>query len=322
MSKEYTIKDFPVIYNSLKSEISKVVIGQDQVIENLLIAIFAGGHILLEGVPGLGKTLLASTVSRIVGGSYKRIQFTPDLMPSDIIGTTVYSGESSEFIVKKGPVFCNILLADEINRSPAKTQSALLQVMQEKEVTIDGTDYQLDNFFITLATQNPIEMEGTYPLPEAQVDRFFMKLGIEYPSIDNERGILKNYRDGFSPDNLDGCDLNQVISPEAFRVFKELINSVQVDDKIIDYITSIVSKTREYQGIEVGSSPRGSVDLFKASRIIAAISGRDYVIPEDVKDVAFPILRHRIILEVEAEIDGIKPDDTLRKIIDEVDVPR
>lgn len=322
MIKDFSRENIPNVYSRLKDEISKVVVGQDGVIQNLIIALFAGGHVLLEGVPGLGKTLLATTLSKLVGGSYKRVQFTPDLMPSDIIGTTVYSGEKSTFLVKKGPVFCNVLLSDEINRSPAKTQSALLQAMQEKEVTIDGKTYPLDDFFICLATQNPIEMEGTYPLPEAQVDRFFMKLGIEYPSLESERDILKNYRNGFNADNLDSADLEPVLNKEDFAAIKTSINEVQIDDKIINYITSIVNKTREFQGVEVGASPRGSVDLFKASRIVAAISGRDFVIPEDVKDVAYPILRHRIILEVEAEIDGIKPDETLKRIIDEVEVPR
>ncbi len=322
MIKDFSSTNLPTIFSSLKNEISKVVVGQEKVVENIIIALLVGGHVLIEGVPGLGKTLLATTLAKIVGGTYKRVQFTPDLMPSDIIGTTIFMGASSSFQVKKGPVFCNVLLADEVNRSPAKTQSALLQAMQEKEVTIDGEDYKLDNFFICLATQNPIEMEGTYPLPEAQVDRFFMKLNIDYPSLESERQILKNYRSGFSHENLEKQNIETLIGKDDFKQITESINKITIDDKIIDYITEIVSKTRNYQGVEVGASPRGSVDLFKASRVVAAISGRDYVIPEDVKDVAFPILRHRIILEVEAEIDGINPDDTLKQIIDEVEVPR
>jgi len=320
--KEFSIEDVAGIFSSLREELSKVIMGQDTVIDNVLTALFAGGHILIEGVPGLGKTLLASSLSYIVDGEYRRVQFTPDLMPSDITGTTVYNSETNNFTVKKGPVFSNLLLADEINRAPAKTQSALLQAMQEKHVTIDGIDYPLDSFFICFATQNPIEMEGTFPLPEAQVDRFFMKVLIEYPSLEDERNILKNYRNGFSAENIETAGLNKVINREDIGKIKDVLNSITVDDKIIDYITHLVAATRNYPGIDVGASPRGTVDLFKASRVLAVTSGRDYVIPDDVKGAAVPVLRHRLILDVEAEIDGIKSDEFLKKIIDEVEVPR
>ncbi|MDC7126270.1 MAG: MoxR family ATPase [Spirochaetales bacterium] len=316
------INDVVNIYNSLKKELAKVIIGQEAVIDNIIVSLLAGGHVLIEGIPGLGKSLLASSLSHIVGGDYKRIQFTPDLMPSDIIGTTVYNSELNAFSVKKGPVFCNILLADEINRAPAKTQSALLQAMQEKCVTLDGTDYPLEDFFICIATQNPVEMEGTYPLPEAQMDRFFMKILIEYPSPEDERGLLKNYRAGFNAADLSGSGLNTIIQKQDIARIKSVMNTVTVDDKIIDYITDLVNATRDYPGIDVGSSPRGSVDLFKASRVMAVLAGRDFVIPDDVKEVAFPVLRHRMILEVEAEIESISPDELLGNIIDKVEVPR
>jgi len=316
------INDLVSIHESLKKELSKVIVGQETVVDNILLALFVGGHVLVEGIPGLGKSLLAGSLSRIMDGEYKRIQFTPDLMPSDIIGTTVYNAELKDFSIRKGPVFCNILLADEVNRSPAKTQSALLQVMQEKQVTLDGTDYSLDDYFICIATQNPIEMEGTYPLPEAQIDRFFMKILIDYPSLGEERDLLKNYRAGFDAAELKKVNLKTIVDKEMLRKIKTLIGTVTVDDKIIDYITNLVAATRDYPGIEVGASPRGSVDLFKGARVMAALSGRDYVIPDDVKDIAYPVLRHRMILEVEAVMENINPDELLRNIIDKVEVPR
>lgn len=319
---DFTLNDISRIEKELKDELKKVIIGQDEVIENLIIALLAGGHVLIEGIPGLGKTLLASSLAYVLSGDYKRVQFTPDLMPSDITGTTVYNSEKNIFTVKKGPVFTNLLLADEINRAPAKTQSSLLQAMQEKEVTIDGTSYPLEDFFICLATQNPIEMEGTYPLPEAQIDRFFMKLLINYPSLEDEREILKNYRRGFDAQNLKKSGLNAILKKDDLQKISQTLTEVQIEDTIINYITDLISATRNRQGIDVGASPRGSVDLFKASRVVAAVAGRDFVIPDDVKKVAFPILRHRILLDIESEIEGIKTDEYLQKIIDSVEVPR
>ena len=320
--KDLTIEKLSKIYIRLKEELKKVIVGQDEVIEYLLISLFAGGHVLIEGIPGLGKTLLASSLAYILNGKYSRVQFTPDLMPSDITGTTVYNSETNNFTVKKGPVFSNLLLADEINRAPAKTQSAMLQAMQEKEVSIDGVDYKLDDFFTCLATQNPIEMEGTYPLPEAQVDRFFMKILIDYPSLEDEREILKNYRKGFNAGDLEHSGLERILDKDDITRIRKTLNTVTIEDKIIDYITDLVAVSRNYSGIEVGASPRGSVDLFKASRVVAAISGRDFVIPDDVKSVSFPVLRHRMILDIEAEIEGIRADEYLQKIIDSVEVPR
>ena len=316
------LKDVKKAYSDVKNELAKVIIGQEEVIDNLLISLFSGGHILLEGVPGLGKTLLANSLSYIIGGDFKRIQFTPDLMPSDIIGTTVYNMELNNFQVKKGPIFTNILLADEINRSPAKTQSALLQAMQEKNVTIDGKDYKLDDFFICIATQNPIEMEGTYPLPEAQIDRFQMKINITYPGTEEEGSILKNVRDGFRAEDPKTAGLKKVLENNRIAEIKNAVDKVIIDDKIIDYITKMISVTREYSGIEVGSSPRGSVALFNTSRVKAVFDGRDYVVPDDIKTLALPVLRHRLILNAESEIEGYSSDYYLEKIINEIEVPR
>jgi MoxR-like ATPase len=322
MPREVTIEEVSRLYKQLKEELCKVIVGQENVVEHALIALFSGGHILIEGVPGLGKTLLADSLSHIIGCEFKRIQFTPDLMPSDIIGTTVFNVEDNSFQVKKGPVFTNILLADEVNRSPAKTQSALLEAMQERQVTIDGTIYPLDDFFICFATQNPIEMEGTYPLPEAQIDRFLMKILISYPRLEDENMILMNYRSGFHAEHPETSGIQHVTDAAAMAKAAGDVQGVVVDDKIINYITRIVSLTRNYSGISIGASPRGSVALFKTSRVKAIIEGRDYVNPDDVKTMACPVLRHRLILDAESEIEGITADDFLHKIIEEIEVPR
>ncbi|MBN2534092.1 MAG: MoxR family ATPase [Spirochaetales bacterium] len=322
MGKKLTIEDVHNMYQRIKEELSKVIVGQTDVVEHTIIALFSGGHILIEGVPGLGKTLLASSLSHIIGCEFKRIQFTPDLMPSDIIGTTVYNVEDHSFQVKKGPVFTHILLADEINRSPAKTQSALLEAMQEQQVTIDGTIYPLDNFFICFATQNPIEMEGTYPLPEAQIDRFLMKVLILYPQLEDENRILRNYREGFQAEHPETAGIKKILDVKAITQIQNTINNVVVDDKIIDYITRIVSVTRDYSGISIGASPRGSVALFKTARVKAITEGRDFVNPDDIKNLVCPVLRHRLILEAESEIEGITADEFLHKIINEIEVPR
>lgn len=322
MSDIGTIKPIQEVYLAVKEELMKVIKGQAEVIDLVLIACFAGGHVLIEGLPGLGKTLLVNALSQIVGGTFKRIQFTPDLMPSDIIGTTVYNMESNTFQVKRGPVFTNLLLADEVNRSPAKTQSALLQAMQEKEVTIDGSNFPLGDFFMCLATQNPIELEGTFPLPEAQVDRFLMKINMTYPSREEESAILKSYREGLLLDKPGEMNLRQIIDEKKFLEIKAAIAKIYVDDKIIDYITEITHATRDYPGIEVGASPRGSVALLQTSRVKAVTEGRDFIIPDDIKYLAFPVLRHRLILEPETEIEGFTPDDYLKKIIESVKVPR
>ncbi|HEX3043677.1 MAG TPA: MoxR family ATPase [Bacillota bacterium] len=320
--KDYTLPEITQVFQSIHAELHKAIQGQNDLIDHLLIGLFSEGHILIEGVPGLGKTLLINALCLILGAKFKRIQFTPDLMPSDIIGTTVFNSETSKFQVKIGPVFTNLLLADEINRAPAKTQSALLQAMQERTVNIDGVDYPLGDFFICFATQNPIEMEGTYPLPEAQKDRFLMKLFIDYPSLEEEQEILKAYRSGFTADRIQSAGLRQIISIEELLAIKEYTKTVTVDDKIISYITNIVAATRGFTGIEVGSSPRGSVALFQTARIRALVNGRNFVTPDDVKDMVLPALRHRIIIDPEAEIEGEKADDFLQRIIEKIEVPR
>jgi MoxR-like ATPase len=320
--KDYTLPEITQVFQSIQAELHKAIQGQNDLIDHILIGLFSEGHILIEGVPGLGKTLLINALCTIIGAKFKRIQFTPDLMPSDIIGTTVFNTETSNFQVKIGPVFTNLLLADEINRAPAKTQSALLQAMQERTVNIDGVDYPLGEFFICFATQNPIEMEGTYPLPEAQKDRFLMKLFIDYPSLEEEQEILKAYRSGFTADRIQSAGLRQIISIEEILAIKEFMKTVTVDDKIICYITNIVAATRGFTGIEVGSSPRGSVALFQTARIRALFNGRNFVTPDDVKDMVLPALRHRIIIDPEAEIEGEKADDFLQRIIEKIEVPR
>jgi len=320
MSEENNIEAVRQAFQSVKEQLKQVIKGQENVIDLVLIAFFAGGHVLIEGVPGLGKTLLVNALSRAVSGSFKRVQFTPDLMPSDIIGTTIYNMQSNSFQVKKGPVFTNLLLADEINRSPAKTQSALLQAMQEKEVTIDGTPFPLGDFFMCLATQNPIELEGTFPLPEAQVDRFLMKINIGYPTLEEEGQILAAFRDGTLSSGQ--MDVKSVLNEEKFLAVKESIGRIHVDDKIIRYITEMVQATRDFPGIETGASPRGSVALLQTSRVKAAVEGRDFIVPDDIKYLAFPVLRHRLLLEPEAEIEGFTADDYLKKIIESVKVPR
>ena len=320
--REYSVAEVSRVFLTIHKELEKVIKGQDDIIDHFIMALFSEGHVLVEGIPGLGKTLLVNALGIIMGVKFKRIQFTPDLMPSDIIGTTVFNSVTSQFQIKKGPVFTNLLLADEINRAPAKTQSALLQAMQERAVTIDGTEYPLGEFFVCFATQNPIEMEGTYPLPEAQKDRFLMKLLIDYPAIEEEQVILKAYRSGFTADKIQTANLQQIISIEDILSIKEFIRTVTVDDKIIDYITRIVGATRDYNGIELGASPRGSIALFQTARIQALFNERNFVTPDDVKDMVLPVLRHRIIIEPEAEIEGEKTDDFLNRIIEQIEVPR
>jgi MoxR-like ATPase len=315
-------EDFKTMYEKISSELHKIVKGQHDVIQYVIIALLTDGHILLEGLPGLGKTLIANTLSRIINADFKRIQFTPDLMPSDIIGTTIFNYEKNSFMVRKGPVFTNLLLADEINRAPAKTQSALLEVMQEGQVTIEGTRYKLTQPFITIATQNPIELEGTYPLPEAQLDRFMFKITIGYPELDAERDVLLMYRDGFDSGKLDKSDINKVCTRAEFIQYKRSLDTVNIDEKIIDYILQIIDATRKTPGIEVGASPRGTISLLKACRAVAAINGREFVVPDDVKSAAYPVLRHRLILESEAEMEGSTTDDFISIVLKKVNVPR
>lgn len=307
---------------SVRGEIQKVIVGQNYVIDHVLIALLANGHVLLEGVPGTAKTLLVKTIAITIAGSFKRIQFTPDLMPSDVIGTNVFDAKTSSFILKKGPVFTNFALIDEINRAPAKTQSALLEVMEERQISIDGVTYPLEPPFMVFATQNPIEYEGTYALPEAQLDRFLFKILIDYPQAEEENKILQHYHQGFDAHQLDKSEIRPVADYGSVRKCREEILRVQVDESIIQYIAQIVRKTRDFPGIMVGASPRASISLLLASKVRAAMNGYDYVNPDQVKYIARPVLRHRIILQPEAELEGIKPDEVIGEILNSVPVPR
>ena len=308
--------------DAIKNEISKVVVGQAEVIDQIIVCLLADGHVLLEGVPGIAKTLLVRTVACTVGAAFKRIQFTPDMMPSDIIGTNVYNSASGDFNLKEGPVFTNVLLADEINRTPPKTQAALLEAMEERRVTIDGKPHPLPPLFVVLATQNPIEYEGTYPLPEAQLDRFLMKVLIDYPSQDEERQVLANYNNGFSPLKLEESGVATVVTPDDLARCRSIVAGVRVDDSIVNYIAEIVRRTRQDRSLILGASPRASVALLVASKALAAINGRYFVIPDDVKALAQPAMRHRLLLRPEAEIEGATPDKIIVRLLNAVEVPR
>ena len=310
--------------DTLISEVNKVVIGQKSMIESLLIGLLGSGHILLEGVPGLAKTLAIKTLAESIKGNFNRIQFTPDLLPSDIIGTMVYNIKQGDFSIKKGPIFSNFILADEINRAPAKVQSALLEAMQEKQVTIGDHTYQLDNPFLVLATQNPIEQEGTYPLPEAQTDRFMLKTIIDYPSKENEIKILRQNLDNLNVKIKPVVSINKIINA------RKLISEIYMDKKIENYIVDIILSTRNPKKYDLssldgligfGASPRGSINLAKASRVHAFLRRRGYVTPEDVRAVCKDVLRHRIGLTYEAEAENVSSDDVIEQILNKVEVP-
>ncbi|MDR1001295.1 MAG: MoxR family ATPase [Clostridiales bacterium] len=301
----------------IKSEISKIVINQEQLTDMSLIAMLCGGHVLIEGVPGLAKTLWVKTLAATLDVDCKRVQFTSDLMPSDILGTKIFDAQRSEFALRRGPLFTNLFLADEINRTPPKTQSALLEVMEERSITIDGDTTRLAEPFIVFATQNPIEYEGTYPLPEALTDRFMMKISTTYPGVAAEREILHMHDTGAIHQKPD-----KVCTALDIARCREEIAAVKVDDSIYDYIVTIIEFTRRTQAVQVGASPRGSIALLLCAKASAAVSGRDFVIPEDIRDIALPILRHRILLKPEAEIDGVKPDQVIESIMGQIKVPR
>jgi MoxR-like ATPase len=302
----------------LKSEISKVIIGQEYMVDRILIGLFTGGHILLEGVPGLAKSLTANTVARSVGVSFKRIQFTPDLLPADILGTEIYHQKTGEFVVKRGPIFSNFILADEVNRSPAKVQSALLEAMQEKQVTIGEATYPLDSPFLVIATQNPLEQQGTYPLPEAQQDRFMLKLKIGYPGRDEEREIIRRY----TYETAAAPDVKPVINREDIFDIRACVDAVYIDEKIENYVLDIVGKTREPSpNIACGASPRASINLIKAAKCKAFLEEREHVLPDDVKDLAYDVLRHRILLSYEAEAEDITSENLIAEILESVNLP-
>ena len=310
--------------DGLMGEIRKVIVGQDALVDRVLVALMANGHILLEGVPGLAKTLLVKTVAESIDAQFSRVQFTPDLLPADLLGTQIYNPRTTEFSVHKGPIFANLVLADEINRAPAKVQSALLEAMQERQVTIGGEMFKLGEPFLVLATQNPIEQEGTYPLPEAQVDRFMLKVLVDYPRRDEERNIVDMVTGEEWP------DLDAVISPEQIVQARGMVRRIYVDDKIKEYVLDIVAATRRPSGealedlpqlIAYGASPRASIFMIEAARAHAFVKGRGYVTPEDIKQLAPDVLRHRVITTYEAEAEEVTSDDIVRRILDHVEVP-
>ena len=300
----------------IKKNISKVVVGKKDTVEKLLVALLAGGHVLIEDVPGVGKTTLVHAVAKSIGCSFKRIQFTPDLLPSDITGVTVYNMKLGEFEFKQGPITSNIVLADEINRGSPKTQSSLLEAMQEQQITVDGNTYKLPEPFMVLATQNPIEYEGTFPLPEAQIDRFSLRLSMGYPTFSEEKSILNNYRSGGLMDKLE-----PVLSVEDVLALRRKVEQVYVEDSVQDYMVRIVQATREHKDIYLGCSPRSTLALFNNCRGLAVINGRDYVLPDDVKELASCTLAHRIILKSEARIQGKGQESVLIEILKSIKVP-
>jgi len=316
-----TVQEFAHSFAEIRNEINRVLLGQDEIVEQVLLAIFARGHVLIEGVPGLGKTLLVRTLGRVLGSEFKRIQFTPDLMPSDVTGGNVFNQQANAFVFMAGPVFTQLLLADEINRAPAKTQSALLEAMQDRSVTVDGATRPLPRPFFTIATQNPIESQGTYPLPEAQLDRFLMKITVDHPSRAVEKSILTNYVRGFDAANLDTIGVRQICTAEQIVELQGATGQVGVQDEILDYITDVVSRTRAHRSVYLGASPRASIALLTCARARAASQGRPFVNPDDVKMLAPAILRHRLVLHPDAEIEGVTADDCVQQILREAPVP-
>ena len=308
--------------DQIRGEIGKIIVGQTEAIEGLLVALLSGGHVLIEGVPGMAKTLLVRALAYCIDAEFRRIQFTPDLMPSDVVGTNVFSMPTSKFHLKKGPIFTNILLADEINRTPPKTQSSLLESMEERQVTIDGVSHALSDPFLVVATQNPIEYEGTYPLPEAQLDRFQQKIVLDYPSEDEEREILIRHHTGFSPRELAGAGMVKVATTKEMVKHRKAVEDVVVSDGVIGYVETIIRATRRDSNVSLGASPRAGVSLLIAAKALALLRGRDFVTPDDVKTMALPVLRHRILLLPEAELEGVDANGVLGVIVETVPVPR
>ena len=310
------------LYRALDSERRKVIVGQRWTFDLLLVALLTDGHVLLEGVPGVAKTLMARTLATTLRADFKRVQFTPDLMPSDVIGTNVFDLASSTFSLRRGPVFTSIMLGDEINRAPAKTQSALLEAMEERQVTIDGVSHPLPDLFMVIATQNPIEYEGTYPLPEAQLDRFLFKVMVDYPTHEEGLQVLRNYQAGFSPRRLTESGIEPVAGPDDLRSARQEIASIKVADPLIDYIQRIVDESRRSPDLSLGGSPRAAIALLNVSKTLAALQGREYVVPDDIKLLVPPVMRHRVILKPEAEIEGLNADRALERVMARVEVPR
>lgn len=314
------LTNLQVSVEKIRAELGKIIVGQDDMIELIITALLTGGHALLEGVPGVAKTLTAKLLARTVSTGFSRIQFTPDLMPSDVVGTMVYNAKNSEFEFKKGPVFSNIILVDEINRAPAKTQAALFEVMEEHQVTVDGKTYPMKPPFIILATQNPIEHEGTYRLPEAQLDRFLFKIKVGYPAKEQEVAMLTGYHS-----RNDVNDINMikpVLSESDIAEFQKKIRTIHIEPNLINYISEIIQHTRNNRALYLGASPRAAIALLASSKTYAAINGRDFIKPEDIQQMAYPVLRHRIMLTPEKEMEGATTDDVIKQIIEGIEVPR
>jgi MoxR-like ATPase len=304
----------------IRNEISKVIVGQHKMVDLLLIALLCDGHVLIEGVPGVAKTLTAKLLSRIINTNFSRIQFTPDLMPSDVLGTSVFNPQEAKFEFKRGPIFSNIILIDEINRAPAKTQSALFEVMEERQVTIDGVTHFMEFPFLVIATQNPIEQEGTYRLPEAQLDRFLFKIVIDYPSMEEEVNILMNQQSVSQNSLLE--KVRQLVTPAQITEYRNITNQVIIDPKLVEFIAKIVNQTRNNSSLYLGASPRASLAILRSAKANAAIMGRDFVTPEDIIEMAVPVMRHRIILTPEKEMEGFTPDELINEIISRIEIPR
>ncbi len=307
---------------ALRDELHKAVIGQDEVIDGVLTALIAGGHVLIEGVPGLGKTLLVRALARCFGGEFSRIQFTPDLMPSDVTGHAVYDMQSEQFKLRKGPVFTNLLLADEINRAPAKTQAALLEVMQERQVTLEGRALAVPQPFMVMATQNPIEQEGTYPLPEAELDRFMLMLRMDYPQADEELELVRQVSRSARADMLDVSALRQLVQARDVQALQKIASELPLDEQVLDYAVRLVRSTRSWPGLALGAGPRASIALVRGGRARALLRGGEFVTPDDIKDCARAVLRHRVRLSAELDIEGLSVDQVLDQLLDQVPAPR
>jgi len=314
-------KDFEII-NQLKSQVNSFFIGQENVVEQVMISMLAAGHILLEGVPGLGKTLLVRLLAKSINGDYARVQFTPDLMPSDITGHVMFDNEANKFRIRRGPIFTNLLLADEINRAPAKTQSALLEVMQEHQVTLEGKSLPVPEPYLVIATQNPLEQEGTYPLPEAQLDRFIIKIKIDYPQLDEEHRMVKAVTSNQVGDQFSIDGVAQKVTQKDIVRLQKLVSAVSIDEAVSAYAVAIVRKTRDWSGVSNGAGPRGGIAIVRCARARAFMNGRDFVVPDDIKKVALPVLRHRIILSPEMELEGMDVDRVISAILENVQAPR